>query len=361
MPASPTETSATSTAKPKVSVVIPCRNEVRYIKRVLASVLEAESPPGGIEILVADGMSVDGTRDVLEDFASRHASVRIIDNPAKITPTGLNSAIRASRGEIIVRLDAHTEYDRDYISHCVAWLGKTDADNVGGRLRVLPTDDTVFGRAIAQSIAHPFGSGNARHKTARVTEPEYVDTVPFGCYRRSVFDKIGFFREDLARSQDMEFNIRLRAHGGKILLVPDVSCTYLARTDLRRVIPYYLSNGFWAVFPLKFGVIAVKLRHMVPFFFVAAIVASAFLALFSRIGVWSLIAILGSYFACATAAAVQIAKREGRVEYLVSMQPAFFLLHFVHGIGSAYAWLWMALEWLLPRWLFRKETPTARV
>jgi succinoglycan biosynthesis protein ExoA len=185
--------------------------------------------------------------------------------------------------------------------------------------------------------------------------------VPFGCYRRSVFDRIGFFREDLARSQDMEFNIRLRANGGKILLVPDVSCSYLARTEIRRVIPYYLSNGFWAVFPLKFGVIAVKLRHMIPFFFVAGIVATAILSPFSRIAVWSLIAILVLYFACATVAAVQIAKRERRIEYLYSMQPAFFLLHFVHGVGSAYAWLWMALEWLLPRSLFRKEAPTARV
>jgi len=346
---------------PKVSVVIPCRNEVRYIKRVLESVLDAELPAGGLEVLVADGMSVDGTREILEDFARRHGNVRIIDNPAKITPTGLNSAIRASRGEIIVRLDAHTEYDRNYIARCVAWLEKTDADNVGGQLRVLPTDDTVFGRAIAQSISHPFGSGNARHKTARISEPEYVDTVPFGCYRRSVFDRIGYFREDLARSQDMEFNIRLRANGGKILLVPDVSCSYLARTEIRGVIPYYLSNGFWAVFPLKFGVIAVKLRHMIPFFFVAGIMGSAAVSLFSRIGLWMLVAIFASYFACATVAAVQIARRERRIEYLVSMQPAFFLLHFVHGVGSGYAWLWMALEWLLPRWLFRKETPTARV
>src|SRR5262249_41865202 len=160
----------------------------------------------------------------------RHENVRIIDNPAQVTPTGLNAAIRAARGQIIVRLDAHTEYDRHYIARCVRWLETTDADNVGGQLRVVPTDDTVFGRAIAQSIAHPFGSGNARHKTARITKPEYVDTVPFGCFRRDVFDRVGFFREDLARSQDMEFNIRLRAKGGKILLVPDVSCTYLART-----------------------------------------------------------------------------------------------------------------------------------
>jgi succinoglycan biosynthesis protein ExoA len=346
---------------PKVSVIIPCRDEGRYIRRVLASILASEMPAGGFEMIIADGMSVDGTRDVLREFANRHDQIRVIDNPGKITATGLNVAIRAARGDIIVCLDAHSEYDRCYIARCVNWLETTDADNVGGQLRVLPTDNTFFGRAIAQSIGHPFGCGNARHKTARITKPEFVDTVPFGCYRRSVFDRVGYFREDLARSQDMEFNIRLRANGGKILLVPDVSCSYLARTDIRRVIPYYLSNGFWAVFPLKFGVIAVKLRHMVPFFFVAGIVASAAISLFSAIGVWMLGAIFASYFVCATVAAVQIAKRERRVEYLLSMQPAFFLLHFVHGVGSGYAWLWMALEWLLPRSLFRKQTPTARV
>jgi glycosyltransferase involved in cell wall biosynthesis len=345
---------------PKVSVVIPCRNEARYVRRVLESVLQAEVPAGGMEVLVADGMSTDGTREILQTFVDQHDNVRIIDNPAKITPTGLNAAIRAARGDVIVRLDAHTEYDSHYIAKCANWLESSDADNVGGRLRVLPTDDTFFGRAIAQSIAHPFGSGNARHKTARIEKPEYVDTVPFGCYRRSLFDRIGFFREDLARSQDMEFNIRLRARGGKILLVPDISCNYLARTDLRRVIPYYFSNGFWAVFPLKFGVVAVKLRHMVPFFFVAGIFASALLAIRWPIAAWTLLGILAAYFTCATVAAAHVAMRERKLAYLFTMQPAFLLLHFVMGLGSGYAWMCMLLEWSLPA-IFRKETPTARV
>jgi glycosyltransferase involved in cell wall biosynthesis len=314
-----------------------------------------------MEVLIADGMSNDGTRAILDEFAARFENVHIVNNVEKITPTGLNAAIRAARGEIIVRLDAHTEYDDHYIARCAHWLETTDADNVGGRLRIAPTDDTPFGRAIAQSIAHPFGSGNAHHKTARITKPQYVDTVPFGCYRRSVFDRVGFFREDLARSQDMEFNIRLRAKGGKILLVPDVSCEYLARTELRRVIPYYFSNGFWAVFPLKFGVIAVKFRHLVPCFFVTGILVSVLVALRWSVGLWGLLAIAIAYFSCATAAAVHIANRERRLEYLITMQPAFFLLHFVHGLGSCYAWLCLALEWLLPKSLYRKQTPTARV
>src|SRR5678815_1540640 len=122
-----------------------------------------------------------------------------------------------------------------------------------------------------------FGSGNATHKTRAVRAPVEVDTVPFGCFRRALFDEIGFFREDLARSQDMEMNIRLKAMGKRIVLVPDVRCHYQVRSDLRRLARYLFSNGFWVAFPLKFGVNATKLRHWVPFSFVVAVVATAVL------------------------------------------------------------------------------------
>jgi glycosyltransferase involved in cell wall biosynthesis len=346
---------------PKVTVVIPCRNEVRYIRGVIDSVLAAERPEGGIEILVADGMSDDGTRELLQEIAQREPILRVIDNSEWIVSTGLNAAIRAARGDTIVRLDAHAYYEPDYIVRVVDWLHRTKADVVGGVMLVEPTDDTFLGRAIAHSIGHRFGSGNAHYKTARVTEPRHVDTVPFGCFRRQLFEEIGFFREDLARSQDMEFNLRVRAKGGTILLVPDVRCRYQARSDLGRVIRYYFSNGFWVVFPLKFGVRAFKLRHMVPFAFVASLVISLALWPWTPWGGYLFVAALGSYLLAAGAAALHIAWREKRLEYLLTMPPAFLLLHVVHGAGTAYAWGCLLLEWTLPKVIFRKQTPTARV
>lgn len=348
-------------APPKVSVVIPCRNEVEYIRQVIGSVLEAEVPEGGMEVIVVDGMSDDGTREALAEICARSPSVRVIDNPKKAVPSAMNLGIRESRGEILVRLDAHTYYEPSYIAECVRWLEKSGADNVGGALLAEPTADTWVGRALAMTVRHPFGSGNAHHKASVVREPRYVDTVPFGCFRRELFDRVGLYREDLARSQDMEFNNRIRKAGGKILLVPSIRSRYQVRSTLRRVVPYYWSNGFWVVFPLKFGAAAFRPRHLVPAAFVASLLGFGLAGLFWAWARWALAAVLGSYLLASLAAAVHCALRERRIEYLFTLPPAFALLHGVHGLASLYAFGCLALEKVLPEGAFEKETPTHRV
>src|SRR5262249_52359102 len=257
-------------AVPKASIIIPCRNEARYIRSVVDSVLSSDLPNGRMEIIVVDGMSDDGTREILAEYERTYPElIRVLDNPKKVVPSSMNIGIRAARGQVIERLDAHAYYEKDYIAQCVEWLERSGADNVGGTCLVEPTEDTVIDRALARSISHPFGSGDAHHKTSQSREPRYVDTVAFGCFRREIFDRIGCFREDMARSQDMGLNIRLRKSGGKILWVPHIKSRYQARSGLRRIIPYYFSNGFWVLFPLKFGVMAFRPRHLVPFAFVA--------------------------------------------------------------------------------------------
>jgi len=349
-------------AAPMVSVIIPCRNEARYIRSVVDSVLSSDPPKGELEIIVVDGMSDDGTREVLAEYERKHPErLRVLDNPKKVVPSSLNMAIRAARGKIIVRLDAHAYYEKDYIAQCVEWLERSGADNVGGTCLVEPTEDTLIDRALARSIGHPFGSGDAHHKTSQSAEPRYVDTVAFGCFRKELFSRIGYFREDMARSQDMEFNIRLRKGGGKILWVPHIKSRYQARSGLRRVVPYYFSNGFWVLFPLKLGVWAFRPRHLVPFAFVAWLVLAAALSpwLF-----WARVALLSAsaaYACAALLAAIHVAAAERRIEYVLTLPPAFFLLHAIHGIGTTYAATCVLLEWLLPKGVFRKETPTHRV
>lgn len=346
---------------PKVSVVIPCRNERRYIRDVIDSVIQSDHPEGGMEIIVVDGISDDGTRDVLREIQAQHPSlVRIMDNPKRITPCALNLGVRAARGEVIVRLDAHTYYDKNYFVKCIDWLKRSGADNVGGVWIVEPTRNTLVGRALARSYDHPLGSGSAHYRAGISKEPRYVDTVPFGCYRKAVFERIGYFREDLARSQDMEFNMRLRNAGGKILLVPEIKARYQARSTLGEVIPYYLSNGFWVLFPMKFGLHVFKFRHLAPLAF------TAWLLLFGLVSIWSrwvrepFLLCLAIYASVALLASIQVAFRERRVEYLATLPPAFALLHLTYGIGTLYGGLCLLLEQLMPS-QFQKATPTHRV
>jgi glycosyltransferase involved in cell wall biosynthesis len=348
-------------SSPKVSVVIPCRNERRYIRDVIDSVLRSDQPEGEMEILIVDGMSDDGTRDILRELQAQHPSLlRILDNPKRITPCALNLGVRAARGEVIVRLDAHTYYEKDYFVKCTEWLERSGADNVGGVWIVEPTRDTVIGRALARSYDHPFGSGSAHYRTGTSKEPRYVDTVPFGCYRRQVFDRIGYFREDLARSQDMEFNIRLRNAGGKILLVPEIKARYQARATLAEVLPYYLSNGFWVLFPLKFGLKVFKFRHLAPLAFTAWIFVFGLLSLWSNRVRELFLLCLAIYSGVALLASIHVALRQRRLEYVATLPAAFAFLHLTYGIGSVYGGLCLILERLMPG-QFPKATPTQRV
>ena len=324
--------------------------------------LDSERPSGGIELIIVDGMSEDGTREILSQLASEHQPlIRVLDNPPKAVPHAMNLAIRAASGKIIVRLDAHTYYEKDYIRQCVYWLESSEADNVGGVLIAEPSEDTLLGRALSKAVCHPFGSGNAHHKTGVVTKPREVDTVAFGCFRRELFDRIGFFREDLARSSDMEFNIRIRRMGGRILLVPAIRSHYQVRSRLKRVIPYYFSNGFWVLFPLKFGATAFKLRHLIPFFFVSWLLVFGTLAFFLAAARFAFLAAVAAYLLCAFLSGLHVALRERRAEFTLTLPAAFSLGHIVQGLGSLYAGACLLLELLLPARLFRKATPDARV
>ncbi|MEN6451593.1 MAG: glycosyltransferase family 2 protein, partial [Thermoguttaceae bacterium] len=188
-------------ATPRVSVIVPCRNEAAWIERCLESIAANDFPKDQMELLVLDGMSTDGTRAIIGQSAPKFPWMRLLDNPRKTAPAAMNIGIAAARGKIVVRMDAHNEYPSDYISKLVYWLEKSGADNVGGVSAVCPSNDTAAAKAIAFGCSHFLGVGNARYRIG-VTKPTEVDTVPFGCYRREVFEKIGPFDEELVRNQD---------------------------------------------------------------------------------------------------------------------------------------------------------------
>jgi glycosyltransferase involved in cell wall biosynthesis len=185
---------------PLVSVVVICRNEEGFIRACLESVLSWECPGYRLEILVVDGCSTDRTRQIVQQLAARDTRVRLLDNAEGIKPAGLNIGLRAARGEWIVRLDAHSTYPPDYLAVCMETAGRTGADNVGGVCVTQPRGNSVQARLVQALTTHRFGVGDAGFRTGAAEGT--ADTVPYGCYRRQVFDKIGYFDERLIHSQD---------------------------------------------------------------------------------------------------------------------------------------------------------------
>jgi len=319
-----------------VSVVIPCRNERRYIVKCLESIL-GNDYESDLEILVVDGASDDGTRELLQESARRWPRVRVLDNPARTTPAALNIGIQNAGGSIIVRMDAHCTYPDNYISVLVRWLEQSGADNVGGVCRTLPGSDALIARAIAVAFSHPFGVGNSYFRIGTTT-PRWVDTVPFGCYRRSVFERIGLFDEELVKNQDDELNQRLLKNGGRILLVPDVTVDYYARDSIGKVARMYYQYGYFK--PLvarKLGRVG-TLRQVIPAAFVLALTLSLLLASWIEIARWALVGIGGSYLAALLIAIVSSISHNGlRVSSLLGL--VFPAIHFSYGWGSLQGFL----------------------
>jgi glycosyltransferase involved in cell wall biosynthesis len=319
---------------PTVSVLMPCLNERRYLRDCLTSLL-ANDYAGEFDITVIDGGSTDGTRDILAEFSHRFPNVRMLSNPKRTAPAAMNLGIRQSTGEIVVRVDAHAWYPKNYISRCVSELLQSGAANVGGVWRILPGTPSHFGWAVAKIQSHRFGVGNAAYRLARATGPKWVDTVPFLCCRRTLFDTVGYFNEKLTRTQDIEFNRRIRNAGGGILLCPDIEITYFARSDLRNVAHHAWKTGLWVILPfLHSDVMPISWRHIAPLAFVIMILATGIAGIFYPGAFLILAFVLAAYLLCAVTAGVQIAIRERDSAYALYAPPAFAAFHISYGVGS---------------------------
>ncbi|MGH4002424.1 MAG: glycosyltransferase family 2 protein, partial [Pseudonocardiaceae bacterium] len=263
---------------PLVSIIIPCRNEARFIGPCLESIQASSYPQERIEVLIADGMSDDGTRDVIARYAGGDGRISLLDNPGRIAPTALNTALRAARGDVIVRMDAHAAYPPDYIPRLVSALEETGADNVGGVIVTLPAEETATARAIAVGMSHRLGVGNSHFRVGTSTRKS-VDHVAFGCWRRAVFDRHGLFDEELVRGQDVEFNARLISRGGTVLLLPEVTSSYHARRSLGQVARMFYQYGYYKPLVVRKAGRVMTLRQLVPPLFVLALAGAGALGL----------------------------------------------------------------------------------
>ncbi|MGE5725690.1 MAG: glycosyltransferase family 2 protein [Acidobacteriota bacterium] len=320
---------------PLVSVIIPCRNEVRFIASCLQSVLDNGFPLDRLEILVLDGMSDDGTRELVRNYAAQHSFIRLVDNPDRVTPYALNLGIRLAKGDIIMRLDAHTVCARDYITHCVGVLLNYGADDVGGTLRITPRDNTIAGRSIVKALTQKFGVGNLKYRFARPNEPQLVDTVAFFCCRRELFNRIGLFNERLTRIQDMEFKRRLALAGGKIMLAPGAFADYQARSDYVSFWRHNWADGVWTVLAFaRADLMPVRWRHLAPACLVLGLLATGLLGLLWRPLGWLFVAIAVLYSFAALALSLRIATDEKDWRYVFTVPFTIASMHFMRGMGS---------------------------
>lgn len=314
---------------PKVSIIMPIRNEEDFIDRSLGAVLAQDYPHHRLEVLIADGMSKDKTRSIIDTLSkTTNVPITIVDNPKQIVPTGFNLALKQARGEIIVRVDGHTIIEPDYVTKCVELLQQNRADNVGGCMNAVGRNK--LGKAIALATSSPFGVGGARFHYS--DKEEYVDTVYMGAWWKNVFDQFGGFDEEFIRNQDDEFNYRLRSSGGRILLSPFIKSTYYNRSTLGSLWKQYYQYGMYKVRVMQKHPLQMRARQFVP----SALVGITMLGLLSiAFNKWLFIVCLIGFIAYILVNLIFsfLISYKHSIYYVFYLPTIFFILHYSYGIG----------------------------
>lgn len=334
---------------PRVSVIVPCRNEEAFIVNCVESIFMQDYPPSRFEILVADGMSDDSTKALLIALSRKHENLKLFENPHRTVPYALNLMIRNASGDVVIRVDAHAEYPNNYISTLVEHLYELNADNVGGVWETTAGADTSEAKAIVLATSHKLGIGNAAYRLG-ANQPIEVDTVPYGCYRKQVFDKIGFFDEQLTRNQDDEFNARLIKNGGKIFLIPSVRIKYYARRNLKSLRKMFYQYGYYKpLVGIKLGYPA-TLRQLAPPLFMLGLLLLFIGAMLSPLIVVLFTLDVLFYTAAIFVVSLSVAAKHGfgLFGHLLLTFPS---IHFSYGVGY--------LHGILDFMILRKHKRTA--
>lgn len=311
-----------------ISVVMPVYNEEKYIENCIESLLLQDYPKNLMEWIFVDGMSSDNTVKLIEKYKEQYPEmIKIMANPNKTVPYAMNIGIKEAKGKFIVRLDAHADYSKDYISKCVYYLETTDADNVGG---VAETKSKGFvGNAIAKMLSSRFGVGNSDFRTNG--ESGYVDTVPFGAFRKEVFEKWGGYDERLTRNQDNEMNYRIRKNGGKVYLSSDIKLSYYCRDSIKGISNMALKNGMWNVITMKLCPGSMGLRHFIPLMFLLSIIVLPILSIFVHL--FALLFAIEMCFYLLLDCYFSAKQADGIKEFLLLLI-LFPIFHITYGAGS---------------------------
>jgi succinoglycan biosynthesis protein ExoA len=317
-----------------VSVIIPCYNEQKTIRFLLDSIVSQTYPREYIEVIIADGLSTDNTRSEIEEFINTIPDLKIlvVENSKRSIPSGLNQAIRASQGDIIVRIDAHSIPYPDYIEKCVEALTANLGENVGGIWEILPADKTWMALSIAKAAGMRIAVGDALYRHAK--RPAYVETVPFGAFKRELLALIGFFDETLLSNEDYEFNARILASGGKIWLDPAIRSNYIARATLSKVASQYWRYGYWKYKMLKRYPKTLRWRQALPPLFVCSLVLGVLIAIIFQGPFWSVpVGELLLYMVLLIVASIKIIVMERNPLLVIGIPLAIATMHISWGLG----------------------------
>jgi glycosyltransferase involved in cell wall biosynthesis len=318
-----------------VSIIIPTRNEEKFIDKCLDSFLAQMRDKEDYEILCVDGMSTDRTVEIIKEHSARDGRIKLIANAAKITPVAMNLGVKQAKGDFIMVVSCHAEYAPDYIDKCLEVIQRTGADQVGGYMVTCPAENTAVGRAIATATGCRFGVGNSAFRTGGPEQE--VDTVPFGMYRREVFEKIGLYDERLVRNQDIELNYRLRKAGGRVIISPKIKLSYYNRATYRGLWQQSFNNGLWNPYTIWLVGSGLYIRHFVPMFFVLGLITFATGAFLWWPLKWILLGYVLLYLSVACVFSIKHAHRTKTSAILVFW--SFIVLHLAYGLGSVWAFI----------------------
>lgn len=324
----------------QVSIIIPCYNEQNTIALLLSAVHDQTYPRANIQVVIADGHSTDRTREVVAQFQRENPdlAVRLVDNLERSIPSGLNAALDAATGEIIVRLDAHSVPARDYVERCVNGLQNRLGDNVGGVWEIQPGGATFTARAIAAAAAHPLGVGDARYRYS--DQPGLVDTVPFGSFYAETLNRVGRYDPTLLSNEDYELNTRIRLQGGKVYFDPAIRSVYFARPTLSGLAKQYFRYGYWKLRMLKRYPATLRWRQALPPVFTASLVILMIAALFLPLMRWLLLFELGVYFLILAAGSIPVARKKRDLRFIIGVPLAIAVMHVAWGTG----FLWSLIK-----------------
>lgn len=324
---------------PIISIIVPCYNEQATIRGLLDAILAQTYPLEHLEVVISDGQSTDGTRDLISVFQKDHPelSVQVVDNTLRSIPSSLNRAIEAARGEIIIRLDAHSMPYPDYVARCAQALDEGRGANVGGAWEVRPGAATWMAEAIAVAASHPLGVGDAMYRLA--PQAGAVDTVPFGAFRRSLIDSIGNFDETLLSNEDYEFNTRVRQSGGTVWLDPAIRSVYFARSTLDALVRQYARYGFWKWRMLRRYPMTLRWRQALPPMFVSSLIGLSILGIWFGLFRFLLAAEILTYLSVLSLAGLRAAQKRQKPLLVIGLPLAITSMHLSWGSGFLWSML----------------------
>tara|TARA_Y100000996_G_scaffold148886_1_gene114662 strand:+ start:4583 stop:5623 length:1041 start_codon:yes stop_codon:yes gene_type:complete len=323
-----------------VTIIVPIKNEVKFIKNTINSILNQNITKHNIQIIISDGMSTDGTRGIVKEFQKEHESIILIDNVDQVVPNGFNKALNFAKGDIIIRVDGHSILNPDFVENCVKVLMSTDADCAGGPTKHI--SKSYMGINIAAAQTSLFGAGGASFRTG-VTVGKYVNTLAFGAYKRNVFIENGAYDEELIRNQDEELNYRLINNGGKIWIDPSIKSTYYVRNSMKNLFRQYFQYGFYKVRVIQKIKKLISWRHLIPAVFVTLAISSALMIFFFK-QTTPFFILFGTYFTVSLFYTIYESTFRN-FKPLILLPFIFLILHFSYGFGFIFGCFYFIKMW----------------